>query len=60
MNLREGNDFTPVCDSVHEGKCVAIGGMHCRGVHARDTAIEAGGMQPIGMHSCCLILSEKK
>ena len=39
--LREGDIFTPVCDSVHREACVARGacmakggGMHCREGHA--------------------------
>ena len=63
--MREGNVFTPVCDSVHggwhawqrRGACVA-GGMHGKGhmwqegVHAGEMATEVGGTHPTGMHSC--------
>ena len=36
------------------GVCVAKGDVHGRGggMHAGETATEAGGMHPTGMHSC--------
>ena len=59
--LREGDVFTPVCDSVHRGSMHDRGAWHAwqgsmygggRGFHARETATEAGGIHPTGMHSC--------
>ena len=46
----EGYVFTSVCHSVQRG-----GGHVWRGggVHAGETATEAGGTHPTGMHSCC-------
>ena len=48
--LRQGDDFTPVCDSVHRGVSV-------HGVFARETSVwlRAGGTHPTGMHSCCIV-----
>ena len=48
-----------VCDggSMHGGRhkwqdlCV-VGGVHGRGMHARETTSEAGGTHPTGIHSC--------
>ena len=63
MKLREGNVFTPVCQSfcsLGRGACVA-GGMHGRGhawqgaCMAGETGNEAGNKHPTGMHSCLTI-----
>ena len=63
--LREGNVFTPVCDSVHGGEACMVTGMHggegacmagsiCggKGMHAGQAASEADGTHLTGMHSC--------
>ena len=65
MKLREGNVFTPVCDSVHRGMvCIPAGvvsawgwppgtpGHPSPGQTPPETATEAGGTHPTGMHSC--------
>ena len=67
--LREGNVFTGVCDSVHQGmpasgRLFAPGRDVCsrrsawfRGVPGGDppgTAAAAEGTHPSGMHSCCI------
>ena len=60
--LREGNVFTGVCDSVHSGGGLALGGgfLLPRGdVPGGDppwTATGAGGTHPTGMHSCCKLI----
>ena len=54
--LRQGNVFTPVCDSVHRGGSVQEGGL-CPGgsLPGRPPAavqLRTGGTHPTGMHSC--------
>ena len=47
--LREGNVFTPACDSVHRGG-LCPGGFLCQGDPL--VRLRAGGTHPTGMHSC--------
>ena len=63
-SIMQGTIFTRVCFSIHggggacmTGMCVAGGGGVGHGgrvgrVRARETATEAAGMHPSGMHSC--------
>ena len=67
--LREGNVFTPVCQSVHRGACMqgacVVGACMAGDMHGRCMAGGAwghawwgnawqGGMHPTGMHSCLM------
>ena len=55
--LREGNVFTGVCDSLHRGGCLVLGGSGPGGCLVETpprTATAAGGTHPTGMHSCWL------
>ena len=66
--LQEGNGFTPVCDSVHRGGvsqramgsgCTLADTTSPRQTPPPQTATEAGGTHPTGMHSCSVKILQR-